>query len=326
MRSKYILFSFCCLTLLMTRFTDAKIVFTSNTEVPLDIYVMDDDGNNLRKLTNTAYDEARPNWSPDGRSIAFARIMTPLGAWPQIVNIFLMDADGQGERQLTDWQGGDFYPIFTPDGEHLTFSRSPQGGESTLAAIHLASGDLGIYVDAHVDTPDWSPDGKTIVYGQGRDIYTMTAAGKNAKLLLRPLAVDIIGHRTNPKWSPDGRSVLYIEDVYSPELLPVSNGVFIYHLSSRTQERLSIPKAWRVHSVDWMGDKNTIVLSADEVGIKTQKRGNYNIYRYHLPSKTVTQLTHLPGASFSVDWVEGPLEVSPKKKKVVRWGAIKNKR
>ncbi len=311
--------------MLLVPCVESKIVFSGKIPeegIRLDIYVMDDDGSNLRKLTNTPPHESRPTWSPDGQSIAFSRQMEAPGEWPQRESIFLMDANGQHEQQLTDSQSNDFYPIFTPDGEHLTFSRV-EGDTDFLYSIHLASGDLAIYIDADVDTPDWSPDGRTIVYEHGGDIYTMTTAGRNAKRLLPPRAAR--GRRYNPKWSPDGRSVLYIETLYTPELQASSNGVFIYHTASRQTNRVPIHKAWRVQSADWMGDKNTIVLAGDAFGIKN-KTQNYNIYRYHLPSRTMTQLTHLPGANYSVDWVRGPLEVSPKEKKALLWSELKNHR
>ncbi|MDE0326812.1 MAG: hypothetical protein OXN27_23035 [Candidatus Poribacteria bacterium] len=82
-------------------------------------------------------------------------------------------------------------------------------------------------------------------------------------------------------------------------------------------------KDWRVQRLKYMADGKTIILGADETGIKNRRHGTYNIYRYHIPSDTMTQLTHLPGRNHSPDWVEGALDVSPKEKKPVAWGEVK---
>jgi len=51
-----------------------QILFSSNRTGSFDVYLMDADGTNLRRLTTDAvHDELRPNWSPDGSAIAYNR-------------------------------------------------------------------------------------------------------------------------------------------------------------------------------------------------------------------------------------------------------------
>ena len=318
-----LLFS-CVLLLLLSPLADTKIVFTGkNPETgKKDIYVMNDNGSNLQKITNTPLSENGPTWSPDGKQIAFSRDVSPTRNG-QMQNIFLVNADGSHERRLTERRGIDFYPIFLPDGKRLSFS-STRGKESPLYVIELATGNIDILINANVDEPDWAPNGRHIAYQQGGDIHTMTSDGRNPKPLLPPPNFQGPFYRFNSKWAPDGRTLLYIETRYTPELLPVSNTVYLYEWHLGTKKPLPIHKDWRVQSADWMDDGKTLILAADEMGIKTQKHGNYNIYRYHIPSQRMTQLTHLPGANYSVDWVAGALDVSPREKKSTQWGRIKN--
>jgi TolB protein len=55
------------------------------------IYVVEDDGTDLRRLTDESTDATDPTWSPDGTRIAFT------SNW----DVWVMNADGTGQQRLT---------------------------------------------------------------------------------------------------------------------------------------------------------------------------------------------------------------------------------
>ncbi len=68
---------------------------------------MDEDGSNLRQLTDTFTAEVDPRWSPDGRQIVFAgNSSEDFGDW----NVYVMNEDGSGRTQLTSSSG--YYPTW----------------------------------------------------------------------------------------------------------------------------------------------------------------------------------------------------------------------
>jgi hypothetical protein len=59
----------------------------------VDIYLMDVDGSNIRRLTDTPGPDTLPAWTPDGR-IVFRSVRS--GTW----GIYIMDADGSNQKQI----------------------------------------------------------------------------------------------------------------------------------------------------------------------------------------------------------------------------------
>jgi Tol biopolymer transport system component len=100
---------------------NGQIAFVS-TRQGNGIYVMNDDGTDVRRVTTFApnRNEYRPNWSPDGSKIAFqADRDIPIGN----TEIYVMNADGTGQQRLTDYPGHDDWPDWSPDGGQIAFSR-----------------------------------------------------------------------------------------------------------------------------------------------------------------------------------------------------------
>jgi len=81
-----------------------KIVFVSNRDDNLEIYVMNADGSNQVNLTNNYNNDFDPVWSPDGERIAF------VSGRDRNNEIYVMNADGSEPRRLTDNTDDDVKP------------------------------------------------------------------------------------------------------------------------------------------------------------------------------------------------------------------------
>jgi TolB protein len=80
------------------------------------LYVVRPDGTGLRRLTPWGIDVVSPDWSPDGRWIAFSSMEEA----PEPAQIWLVQPDGSARHAITSVTGGGFVgfgePVFSPDG------------------------------------------------------------------------------------------------------------------------------------------------------------------------------------------------------------------
>ena len=192
----------------------ASIVFES-ARIPgngLDLYVMDADGRDQRRLVNhpgggdehpvNTADDFAPAWSPAVWTIAFTTNRDGND------EIYTMDPIGHSVQRRTNMPSSERDSAWSPDGEIVAFV-SNRDGNDDIFALDRRQNLVPLTRDAGADrSPTWSPDGRRIAFESFRDgnweIYVMDADGSGQRRLTQRPAVD-----TNPSWSPDGQTIAF---------------------------------------------------------------------------------------------------------------------
>ena len=162
-------------------------MFTSLKDGDLDIYTMNVDGTDVRRLTTTPGYDGGPWWSPDGKKIVYRAwhptdsagladyrsLLAQRMVRPSRMELFVMNADGSDQRQITSLGGANFGPSWTPDGRRIIFSsnhKSPRSRNFELYLINLDGTGLE-QITNHQEFdgfPMFSPDGRRIVWASNR--------------------------------------------------------------------------------------------------------------------------------------------------------------
>jgi Tol biopolymer transport system component/imidazolonepropionase-like amidohydrolase len=158
------------------------------------------EGGTARRLSGYLHDIARPQWTPDARSIVFQSYRD--GGF----QLWMINADGRDLRQLTAGEFDCREPSFSPDGRELAFA-SDRSGHYAIYVIDLASGAVRRVVETGKEDgePVWSPDGQRIAFSSGGAICSIAASGD-----LASLRVEYAGPGASaPAWLPDAQSLTW---------------------------------------------------------------------------------------------------------------------
>lgn len=212
-----------------------KIAFHSNRHGgSTDIYIMDSNGENIRRLTQQKYTAEVPIFSPDGQQILFAGYQDD-----QYINndVYIMNVDGSNLQQLTQSKFRDGHGRFSPDGKKIIFnSQRDDEGIMKYKNYELYEMELATrQIKRLTNYPDWdtypsySPDGTKILWrriltdslnprGYNSEIFVSDLDGSNLQNLSQHEAFD--GY---PEWSPDGQYIVFVstrggEDIYQERL------------------------------------------------------------------------------------------------------------
>jgi Tol biopolymer transport system component len=129
------------------------LVFTGYDGGISDLFVVNADGTNLRRLTNDRYADLQPSWSPDGKAIAFATDRGPGTDFADLkfgnMRIALFHLDNGTIDVLPHMeQGRNINPVWAPDGRSLAFV-SDRNGISNIFLYDLADRNLYQLTDVY---------------------------------------------------------------------------------------------------------------------------------------------------------------------------------
>jgi hypothetical protein len=202
----------------------------------VELWLRRSDGSGARKLpVHAEYVYDPVSWSPDGRSLSFARIEFLSGTpW-----IFRATLNGI-EKRLTKSPAepsahADRTPAWSPRGDVVAFARANEYVQGARETIHLVRVDgHGALVRVTVGgEPDWSPDGGRLAFVRGGDVYTITRDDSGLRRVTHTRAKE-----SSPEWSPGGTVIAFVRN----EAVWVTDAI-------GTNERRVIPRV--TGAIDW---------------------------------------------------------------------------
>ena len=198
---------------------DTQVVFVDETG-PKDrrnkrLAVMDQDGANVRLLSQGRELVLTPRFSPTSQEIAY---MQYTGDQPRV---FLMNLETGNRELVGDFPGMTFAPRFSPDGQRIVMSIG-EAGQTSIVEMDLRSRQPRRLTQGNaIDTgPCYSPDGRRIVFESDRDgsqqLYVMSSDGSGQRRISFGE-----GRYSTPVWSPRGDLIAFTKQMSGSFLIGV---------------------------------------------------------------------------------------------------------
>jgi Tol biopolymer transport system component len=151
-----------------------------------DIYTVNFDGSDLRRLTHYDVYTAEGVMSPDGKKIVFTSLKDG------DLEIYTMNTDGTDVRRLTHTPGYDGGAWWSPDGKQIAYRANHPTDSAELAAYR-----------ALLD--------QRLVRPSKVELYVMNADGSNQRQITH-----LGGANFGPSWTPDGKRIIFSSNYKEP--------------------------------------------------------------------------------------------------------------
>lgn len=263
----------------------SSIAFTSDRTGQKEIWVMDYDGQNPRRITGHRSTSMSPSWSPDGESLGYTSFFNgPPG-------IYLAELASGRKKPIVSSGSLNTTPTFSPDGQRVAFARSVDGNVEIFVTGRGGGNLRRLTHSGAIDTtPAWSPTGGQIAFTSGRagnpHIYLMDEEGSNQRRLT--FEGD---YNDGAAWNPTGDLIAYASRRGGRFQIAVTNVVTL-----GTQVLTSGP-----------GENESPTFSPDgrKIAFVSRRSGTKQIYVMDLDGRNVRPLTR-EGNNDMPDWSRLP--------------------
>ena len=192
----------------------SKILFVSDRRssrkrIVKELYIMDFDGGNKRRLTNHWGLVISPGFSPDGKKVLYSLIRNKVSK-KRNINLYIMDLTTGKSRLLSSRPGINSGAVFMPDGQHILLTLGK--GNAEIYSMNIKTRAIR-QVTRHY-TPDVDPsinrNGDRMVFLSGRSgspmIYIADPRGKE----LNVKRIGFVGKfNATPRFSPNGQEIAF---------------------------------------------------------------------------------------------------------------------
>jgi TolB protein len=179
------------------------IAFQSNRSGFQELYLMDYDGHNQRRISGHKSTSGYSDWSPGGDAIAY---MSYFSGTP---GIYYVDLASGNKVPVYVEPPLSLSPSFAPDGRRIAFAHSRGANTDIYVCERDCRNPRAVTSSGAIDTnPSWSPDGRQLAFTSGRSgqpqIYVMDADGANVR------RISFEGdYNDGATWRPDGTHLAY---------------------------------------------------------------------------------------------------------------------
>jgi dipeptidyl aminopeptidase/acylaminoacyl peptidase len=243
-----------------------RIAFYAERDGNPEIYTMNPDGTDQRRLTFNEFEDSSLVWSPDGTRIAFISDREDPQAGKCLPNcfyqVYVINADGTNEQKLFDTEFSTLHPDWHPEGTMISFD-TEFNFQGDIYTINTDGSDVRLLIEEGF-WADWSPDGTQIAFVSKRDgdleLYLADADGSNQRRLTENQRMEFF-----PAWSPDGKKIAFMSGQ------PPRMQIYIMNVDGGDEQQLT--SVGHVNEdPDWSPDGRYIIFQSN-------RDGNFEIYR-----------------------------------------------